>query len=171
MNPGDDTGPGPAVARIAIAILGADAAACAALGSSLAPLRPALSITIMVAASGADLPDPAADLTLLCAQDSPDPAELQLRAALAQAGTAYQVLYGPPPAQLRNALEAIDLIAACPYETWATGHFDQNNPGLNQPDPNPPGYARLRARGCEECVQPQCEHRLFTALRGLAAGG
>ena len=145
-------GPVPGAAAVRIAILGAHAPACTALRDGIAQHCPALA----VAAAGPDLP---ADLTLLCALDLPDAHELQLRAALAQAGTAYQVLYGPPAAQLRNALNAIDLIATRAYPSSAEAELESE-----------PSRPRLRAWGCEECVEPQCEHRLFTALRGLGAG-
>ena len=148
-------GPVPGAAAVRIAILGAHTPACTALRDGIAQHCPALAVTV----AGPDLPALPADLTLLCALDLPDAHELQLRAALAQAGTAYQVLYGPPAAQLRNALNAIDLIAtrACPSSAEVE----------LEPEPSRP---RLRAWGCEECVEPQCEHRLFTALRGLGAG-
>lgn len=141
-----------------IAVLGADRALCTGLAQELARLRPQAS-----AWAGDHLPqNPAFDLTLLCAQDRPGPAEMRLRAALADAGLAFQVLYGPPAARLRSALNAIDLIAASAYPEGAKATFP-----LKEPDCAGAQRQRLRALGCEKCSDPVCEHRLFTALRGL----
>lgn len=153
------------LAAVRVAILGSDADACTALGRALALQRPSLCVT----ATGPDLPGSLPDLTLLCARDIPDAQELQLRAALASVGTAYQVLYGPAPTQLRNALQATDLIAGSAGITRARATFDHKPIGQQQDRLTDEcnDRHRLRVRGCEDCVQPQCEHRLFTALRGL----
>ncbi len=140
----------PPGADLRIAVVGADGAACADLARSLSRHRPhaaALAATPPLASPF--------DLTLLCAQDCPGPAEITLRTALAQAGVAFQVLYGPPQAQLRSALEAIDLIAASAFPASAGASFHSENSRRQ----------RLRAWGCEKCGDPECEHRLFTALR------
>lgn len=115
---------------VRIAILGAHTPACTALRDGIAQHCPALA----VAAAGPNLPALPADLTLLCALDLPDAHELQLRDALAQAGTAYQVLYGPPAAQLRNALNAIDLIATRAYPSNVEAELESK-----------PSHPRLRA--------------------------
>jgi glycine/D-amino acid oxidase-like deaminating enzyme len=96
------------------------------------------------------------DLTLLTGLDLPAPFEHQaalneeprervdawLRATLQQAGIAYGVVYGSGPQRLQNALRFIS------------------------PQDTPPA----RWRGvCEKCSDPDCELRLFTALRNSQA--
>jgi nicotinamide riboside kinase len=93
------------------------------------------------------------DLTLLTGLDLPWSGDSQqeqhrlqmdarLRAALQQAGIAYGVVYGSGPQRLHNALRFLS------------------------PQDTPPA----RWRGvCEQCSDPDCELRLFTALRNSPA--
>jgi hypothetical protein len=133
-------------ADLRVAVTGADGGACAALARGLREARPLARTEVFTGPPG-----PGFQLTLLCALPSPAAREMQLRAALLQAGVAHQVLHGPPDAQLRSALEAIDLIAACALPESAGARFHSKQ--------------RLRPWGCEKCSDPECEHRLFTALR------
>lgn len=75
------------------------------------------------------------------------PVDALIRAALARAAIPFAVVYGEGEARLANALAAL-------------------RPRLGLPSPRSTGEvagatARLR---CRECLQPECEHRLFTAL-------
>ena len=79
-----------------------------------------------------------------------------LRQALSAAGVAYRVLYGSDDERLRSTLNAIKNIAASAVNTAAEPAFDAN---ALRP-------VRLRAWSCEKCSDPECEHKLFTALRG-----
>ncbi|WCM89700.1 hypothetical protein [Acidovorax sp. NCPPB 3576] len=80
-----------------------------------------------------------------------------LREALSEAGVAYRVLYGSGDERLRATLDAIKKIASKACNPLAGTPFDPEK----QPRP-----ARLRAWSCEKCSDPECEHKLFTALRG-----
>lgn len=117
-----------------------------------------------------------AELTLLMGLDVPCPAELRptleaadarLRAALGAAGKSYRVVYGSADTRLANALQAlltIKIIAASAEESGATGLFGLD---ISRRVERP---ARLRTWNCEKCSDPECEHRLFTALVGGKEG-
>ncbi|MFM9880343.1 MAG: AAA family ATPase [Burkholderiaceae bacterium] len=84
------------------------------------------------------------------------PVDSLLRQALQGAGLAYQVVYGQGQQRLENALNAIsaiEKIASQAVNTLASGIYDHNN---DAPMP--------KMAWCERCSQPDCEHRLFTAL-------
>ncbi|WP_159914222.1 hypothetical protein [Pantoea sp. 18069] len=72
-----------------------------------------------------------------------------LRAQLARAGLVFRVVYGTTPQQrLSQALQALDAVAPCE----ATARHR-------------PGEASQRLRPmCEQCSDPECERRLFSAL-------
>ena len=119
----------------------------------------------------------AAEWTLLMGLDLPCPddqraaqetADARLRAALAAAGRSYRVVYGSTPAaRLAQAMQAvftIKTIANSALGTGGRGRFDPKS------DPPPDRPARLRAWSCEKCSDPECEHRLFTALTGTRNG-
>ncbi len=71
-----------------------------------------------------------------------EPVDTLIRQCLGDAGVPYRVVYGSGPERCINALAAIDAQAA------------------------PAGIARPWKWTCEKCSDPQCEHRLFTGLRG-----
>jgi nicotinamide riboside kinase len=73
------------------------------------------------------------------------PVDALVRDALGQAGVPYRVVYGRGEERTRNALApALALLGERPFE----------------PD------ERVRwTWSCEKCSDPECEHRLFTALR------
>ena len=103
---------------------------------------------------GLDQPCPESDR---CAQEA---ADADLRTALARAGASYKVVYGQGSQRIASALNAIKNIAASAYPSSGSGHFE---PNTDEPTTR---SARLRAWNCEKCSDPECEHRLFTALTG-----
>jgi len=96
------------------------------------------------------------DLTLLLAPDPADgqrgeAADALLREALQRAGTAFQIVHGHGAVRVQQALRAI-------------GHVIGQSLVVDDP-------ALSVGRGrwsCENCSDPECEHRLFTGL--LARG-
>lgn len=78
-------------------------------------------------------------------------ADRSIRAALALAGVSYRVLYGTADERLAHALHAVESLLSA-----ATRPRQANRPdGLkNQP------WVWM----CDKCSDPQCEHRLLTAL-------
>lgn len=109
-----------------------------------------------------------AAITLLMGLDAPCPApeqarreaiDAQLRTMLENAGVRYLVVYGQGARRIENALKAIESIAINALTTSASDLLEQKP-------------IRLRAWDCEKCSDPDCEHRLFSALtgRGLASG-
>lgn len=103
---------------------------------------------------GLDLPCPASERA---AQEAADAC---LRAHLAQTGYGYRVVYGHGEQRIANALNAIKNIAINAYTSSARGIF------YSESGASPRRTARLRAWNCEKCSDPECEHRLFTALTG-----
>ena len=149
-----------------IAIVGGPATGKTRLMRELLAQRPDLQLTDeppLLCALHAELPPDAAalrqiaaqhrqayELTLLTGLDLPavdgapcrEKMDTLLRATLQQAGIGYGVVYGNGPERLRNALRLISPEAEKPVR-W-TGP-------------------------CENCADPDCEHRLFTALQGSKA--
>lgn len=126
---------------------GAEAAALAAA------LQPRLAPLVRLACDPPPDPSHAPALALLLGGS---PGDAAWRGLLAQAGWSYQVLWGDHAAQrldaavraLHVALPAALREAPAPRDATGMGHPQ-----------------RLRAWACEKCSDPQCEHRLFTALR------
>jgi nicotinamide riboside kinase len=82
------------------------------------------------------------------------PVDALIRAALGRAGLPFAVVYGTGEARMAHALAAL-----------------RPRLGLPQPpseDEIPDGGRALRLR-CRECMQPECEHRLFAALTRASA--
>ncbi|MBC7681204.1 MAG: ATP-binding protein [Ferruginibacter sp.] len=79
------------------------------------------------------------------------PVDACLRAALARGNLPYQVVYGKGLARVRNALNAIELIANHAGGISARGRFPSKNAGAWE-------------WNCEKCSDAACEHRLFTDL-------
>jgi hypothetical protein len=79
-------------------------------------------------------------------------ADRSIRAALALAAVAYRVLYGTAGERLAHALQAVESLL----------------PGASRPRKaaaNPDGLkSRPWAWMCDKCSDPQCEHRLLSAL-------
>ncbi|MFT4241807.1 MAG: hypothetical protein QM569_05950 [Acidovorax sp.] len=144
-----------------VALLGAPCTGADALADALRERVPADSLQIT------RTPSPQAQLVLLMGLDLPCPAhqrptqeaaDARLRAELARSGKAFQVVYGQGMQRVEHALKAIKSIAACALPASAGGHFDAES-------------ARQRAWHCEKCSDPECEHRLFSALLRPAAPG
>ena len=156
-----------------IALLGAPGTGAAELADTL-NLHLAGSTLIAKAIALADvaqLPDGlhhtlhSAAITLLMGLDMPCPAPDQarreafdaaLRTLLAEAAVRFQVVYGQGSRRVTNALEAIESIAKSAQSISVSAPFDDKP-------------MRLRAWDCEKCSDPDCEHRLFSALTGKAA--
>lgn len=104
------------------------------------------------------------DLTLVTGLDLPwvpdglqrdgphvrEPVDALVRAALARAGVAYQVVYGQGDERLVHALSAINSIAPQAVSKRAGGGSGSKT--------GPWRWA------CDKCSDPDCEHRLFTGL-------
>jgi hypothetical protein len=73
-----------------------------------------------------------------------------IRAALADAGLAYQVLYGASDERLAHALRAIESLLPCASPRRSASSDSAKN--------------RPWVWVCDKCSDPQCEHRLLTAL-------
>lgn len=145
-----------------IAVLGALGSGAAALASDLQQRIVPQSAHIVCAHSPDDYPGAA--LTLLMGLDLPctpqetqlrETADARLRAALASAGMAYQVVYGDGERRVENALKAIKSIASDAHKLGAEAEFDSDAFASRR---------RQRAWSCEKCSDPVCEHRLFTSL-------
>ena len=101
------------------------------------------------------------DLTLLMGLDLPwvadglfrdspgvrDATDALLRRELQGAGLAFQTVYGQGTARLRQALRAVGPLVGLPLVA-----------------PDPALASGLRPWSCENCSDPECEHRLFTGL-------
>ncbi|MBC7469016.1 MAG: ATP-binding protein [Ramlibacter sp.] len=74
-----------------------------------------------------------------------EPVDMLVRKALADIGAAYRVVYGQGQERLENGLAAIDSVASISQLAAAGRRWQWN---------------------CEKCGDPQCEHRLFTQLKG-----
>jgi len=74
-----------------------------------------------------------------------------VRKLLQRAGVAFQVVYGEGPQRLRGALRTLEAAGVLPAGAGRT---------LAEGPPQPWVWA------CEKCSDPECEHRLFTRLRG-----
>lgn len=107
---------------------------------------------------GLDLPCPTSERA---AQEA---ADARLRADLTQVGMGYRVVYGHGEQRIANARDAIKNIASSTYPSSARGNFDSDSGSSTRTAP------RLRAWNCEKCSDPECEHRLFTALMGRDTG-
>jgi hypothetical protein len=103
---------------------------------------------------GLDLPCPSADRPAQEAEDA------RLRAALAGAGLGFRVVYGQGAQRAAHAFFAINSRAASAYPASAGGNFP------NESEEHADRPLRLRNWSCEKCSDPECEHRLFTALPG-----
>jgi len=159
-----------------IALLGACPVQLSELAAALNQATQALGRQIMlVTADRADsLPAglPGFDLVLLTGLEPPEPPEApfsapcntgpdpapdqeaahrSIRTALAQAAISYRVLYGTAGERLARALQAVEsLLPAASRPSQAT------RPGGLKSQP----WVWM----CDKCSDPQCEHRLLTAL-------
>lgn len=154
------------MAALKIALLGASRTQVSELAAALdEALKASGWQALLVAAAGAatlpadlagfglvllaGLQSPAASLSLEPAQEAADQA---IRATLAQGALAYRVLYGTPNERLVHALHAIESLLA-PARIRPSPK-DRASPTKNQP------WVWM----CDKCSDPQCEHKLLTAL-------
>ena len=79
-------------------------------------------------------------------------ADAAIRSALAQSGTAYQVLYGDPNDRLSQALKLVEAELQQP-SSLHPGPVDEKD-----------GSTRAWVWLCDKCSDPQCEHRLLSDL-------
>ena len=79
-----------------------------------------------------------------------EPVDALVRGALADGDIAYRTVYGVGDERLRNALAAVD-------SAWDGRSAEAN--------------AKPWVWVCDKCSDPQCEHRLFTALSDSPAAG
>jgi hypothetical protein len=79
-------------------------------------------------------------------------ADRAIRAELAQAALAYQVLYGTHSERLARALDAIGAL------------LPPAASGARQVGASSPVRHRPWVWACDKCSDPGCEHRLLTAL-------
>ena len=108
-------------------------------------------------ATPAPAPTPAAyDLTLLMGLETRhrdmQQADQQLRAALASNGTSFQVLYGTSEERLAQAMNLITTRVRQPIKS------------ATLPDAYADGRRKPWLWSCDKCSDPQCEHKLLTAL-------
>ena len=160
-------------AQQTIALLGAPGTGAPELAQAIQRqlADPAMTIKVIAAADVPSLPHDmrhtlrGAAITLLMGLDvgCPAPEQVQreafdahLRALLSDAAVRYHVVYGQGPRRIENALHAIRL-RATPTDSVGTDGSSDAQP------------MRLRARDCEKCSDPECEHRLFSALTGRIA--
>lgn len=155
-----------------IFVLGAPGTGAQALGAALTARTPPGSAHIVCPRSVGAIPAalaPDARLILLMGLDQPCPADertaqeaadAELRTELSHAGMTYRVVYGQGEQRTTNALIAIASVAKNADRESARDLLDPSHSARNR------RQDRLRAWNCEKCSDPQCEHRLFTALVG-----
>lgn len=97
-------------------------------------------------------------------------ADQSIRAELAQANVAYQVMYGSDDERLALALRAIEQRMTPATRRPQQGLAANSNP----PDTTASGATRTASAWvwvCDKCSDPQCEHRLLTDLLARRAPG
>lgn len=96
------------------------------------------------------------DLTLLMGLETRhrdmQPADQQVRTALASNGTSFQVLYGTSEERLAQAMNLI------------TTRVSQPTKSATLPNSEVSGQRKPWLWSCDKCSDPQCEHKLLTAL-------
>lgn len=115
----------------------------------------------LVLLAGLQFPAPSLFLNTRASALEPaqEAADQSIRAALAHGAVAYRVLYGTPDERLAHALHAIQSLLAParirPSQKTGSGNTK------NQP------WVWI----CDKCSDPQCEHRLLTALLAHRSSG
>ena len=96
------------------------------------------------------------DLTLLMGLETRhrdmQPADQRVRTALASNGTSFQVLYGTSEERLAQAMNLI------------TTRVSQPTKSATLPNSEVSGQRKPWLWSCDKCSDPQCEHKLLTAL-------
>ena len=157
------------MAALKALLLGASRPSVAALAAALEETLSACNgqAQVVLAAGAQLLPADldSASLVLLAGLEFPadaadEAAEQSIRAALAQSGLGYQVLYGPPAERLARALQAVQCLLPSAEQAFLARQ------GAARPASATPDSASQRpwVWMCDKCSDPQCEHRLLTAL-------
>ena len=158
---------------LTIALLGACPVQLSSFAAAVNPAAHVFGRQIMLVTAGADsLPSsfPRFDLVLLAGPEAPLPsnfpapntvglndvpdleaADRSIRNALALAGVSYRVLYGTASERLALALQALESLLPAAHRLGQAAR-----PGSPKKQP----WVWM----CEKCSDPQCEHRLLTAL-------
>ena len=159
---------------LTIALLGACPAQLSRFAAAMNPAAHAFGHQVMLVTAGADaLPSnlPGFDLVLLAGLEAPFPlnfpapdtaarlsdalrleaTDQSIRNALALAGASYRVLYGTDAERLALALQAVESLLPA---TLRSGQAARPSGPKNKP------WVWM----CDKCSDPQCEHRLLTAL-------
>ncbi|MGE0349960.1 hypothetical protein [Hydrogenophaga sp.] len=142
------------MAAFTVALLGGESSGKKALATALQQALALLAPDVAVAIDD-DAPLAKArryDLTLLLAPNPSDPpageaTDAQLRIDLLQAGVAFQVVHGQDAVRVQQALRTVGTLLGRPLVA--------RDPALAN---------GLRPWSCENCSDPECEHRLFTGL-------
>ncbi|MDO8719130.1 MAG: GTPase [Polaromonas sp.] len=87
-----------------------------------------------------------------CASGTLEAEDLAIRTALANAGVPYQVIYGEGEERLAQALQAAQRLLL--------PRSGMQRPGGQASKPKTSAWVWM----CDKCSDPQCEHRLLTAL-------
>lgn len=88
-----------------------------------------------------------------CATGAQETEDGLIRTALANAGIPYQVMYGEGEEHLAQALQAVQRLLPRSGMRLPGGH-------ASKPKPKTSTWVWM----CDKCSDPQCEHRLLTAL-------
>ena len=158
------------MAVLNIALLGACPVRLSEFAAALDPAARALGYQIMLVTAGGAVALPAGlpgfDLVLLAGLEAPfaalckagadaapdqEAVDQSIRALLALACVSYRVLYGTAGERLAHALQAVESLQPT---TVRSGQVTRPGSFKNQP------WVWM----CEKCSDPQCEHRLLTAL-------
>ena len=162
------------MAMLTIALLGACPVQLSRFAAAMNPAARTLGHQVMLATAGVDsLPSNLSgfDLVLLAGLEAPFPlnfpasgtaaelsdapgletADQSIRNALSLAGVSYRVLYGTAGERLALALQAVESLLPAPLGSGQAAR-------LGGPKNKPWVWM------CEKCSDPQCEHRLLTAL-------
>jgi hypothetical protein len=153
---------------LTVALLGACPLQLSELAAALDMAARSMDRHIMLVTAGGDAALPAGlrefDLVLLAGLEAPYPepspdaapgleaADGSIRAALARAGVDYRVLYGTAAERLAHALQAVESLLPAtspPRQAGRPGSLKSRQPWVWM---------------CDKCSDPQCEHRLLTAL-------
>jgi HTH-type transcriptional repressor of NAD biosynthesis genes len=139
---------------ITVALLGGESGSRTTLARALrqSPALQAPEVQVVIDATPALAEQNRYDLTLLLALEPSDSAlceaaDAQLRDSLQSAGLAFQIVHGQGTARVQQALRAIgrlmgqSLVVEDPALTTGRGRWT-----------------------CDNCSDPDCEHRLFTGL-------
>ncbi|MDQ3058771.1 MAG: hypothetical protein M3R45_04520 [Pseudomonadota bacterium] len=119
---------------------------------ALAAALPGYDLVLLTGLPGTAGPPRPDDRQAQACQQAQETADAAIRSALGSARMAYRVLYGRSEERLAQACEAIQSVLPPPQAPA--------QPGLIRAPKKPAPWVWL----CDKCSDPQCEHRLLTAL-------